>query len=185
MVSRSDDADGLGVRPAVVLRPAKKVERAHGHGQVGVFGEALNQAVENGTFDVSVDFYPAGGCEYALHRVLGAQDEEIDHIARIALFVGNATRDFREKILVYAGQRVDLPGDHARGTTFGDIHLNAHHVVAVSGVIGGLIDAHVKPPRHGCDNIAARAYWERLSVGLIAYAPDERATSRCIQGHHT
>src|SRR6266853_949054 len=34
MVPRSDDTDGLGVRPTVILRAAKKVELDHLHGHI-------------------------------------------------------------------------------------------------------------------------------------------------------
>src|SRR3989442_4999349 len=56
MVARSDDADGLSVGPAVILGTAKKIQLAHRHGEVGLLSEALNEAVQNGSFDVSVDF---------------------------------------------------------------------------------------------------------------------------------
>src|SRR5207245_10000591 len=38
MVARSDDADGLSVGPAVILRAAEEVELAHGHGEIGFLG---------------------------------------------------------------------------------------------------------------------------------------------------
>src|SRR6266852_2988091 len=38
MVARSYDADRLSVGPAVILRAAKEIQLAHGHGQVGFFG---------------------------------------------------------------------------------------------------------------------------------------------------
>src|SRR5713226_2178171 len=37
MVARPDDADGLSVCPAVILRAVKEVELAHRHGQIGFF----------------------------------------------------------------------------------------------------------------------------------------------------
>src|ERR1700745_2579402 len=48
MVTGSNDADRFSMSPAVILRPAEKVELAHGHGQVGFLGEALDEAVEHG-----------------------------------------------------------------------------------------------------------------------------------------
>src|SRR5260370_30511653 len=103
MVSRFDDAEWLGVSPSLVLRAAKEVERAHRHGQIGFFGKALNQAVENGVFDVSVNFHPTGGSEYALHGVLGAKNQEVNHISGIPLFVADAACNLS-----------DMGGVHAR-----------------------------------------------------------------------
>ena len=94
MIARSDDTKGLGVRPAVVLRAAKQVELAHRHGQVSFFRQAGDEAVKDGVFDVSVDFYPTRGGEDALHGGFGAKDQEIDHIAGVALLVADAARDF-------------------------------------------------------------------------------------------
>src|SRR5205809_164703 len=92
MIARSDDTKGLGVRPAVVLRAAKQVELAHRHGQVSFFRQAGDEAVKDGVFDVSVDFYPTRGGEDALHGGFGAKDQEIDHIAGVALLGANAAR---------------------------------------------------------------------------------------------
>jgi len=72
MVARSDDADGLGVRPAVILRAAKEVELAHGHGQIRFFRKTAEDAVEHGVFCVGVDFHPASSGEDALHGKFGA-----------------------------------------------------------------------------------------------------------------
>src|SRR6266852_9603138 len=47
MVARSDDADGLSVGPAVVLRTPKKVEFTHRHGQIGLFRHAAKDAMKN------------------------------------------------------------------------------------------------------------------------------------------
>src|SRR5258706_1859137 len=90
MVARSYDTDGFSVGPAVILRTAEEVELAYGHGQVGFLGEALNDAVQNSGFDVGVNFYPSGVGEDALHGVLGAEDQEIDHVSGVAFFVANA-----------------------------------------------------------------------------------------------
>ena len=133
--------------------------------------------MQNGSFDVGVDFHPAGRGENTLHSVLGADDQEIDHVSGITFFVGNAARDFREQMVVNAGKRTDLLGGHARGTTFGDIHLDAHDVVAVSGVVGGLIDANRKPARDGRNYIATTANDEGSSDVFIADEPDECTAS--------
>ena len=42
VIARSDDADGFGVRPAVILRPAEKIKLAHRHREVRLFREADN-----------------------------------------------------------------------------------------------------------------------------------------------
>src|SRR5207244_6251273 len=66
MVARSDDAEGFGVRPAVILGAAKEVQLAHRHGQVSFFRKTADDTVENGFPDVSVDFHPASCREAAL-----------------------------------------------------------------------------------------------------------------------
>ena len=105
MVARSDHADGFGVRPAVVLRASEKIERAHRHGEVGLFGEAADQAVQDGIFHVGIDFNPAGRGEDALHGGFRTENQEIDHVAGIAVFVGNAAGNFGEEVIVDAGKR--------------------------------------------------------------------------------
>ena len=102
MIARSDDTDGLGTGPAVVLRAAKEEELAHGHGQVGFLREAADQAVEHGFLDVGVDSHPAGGGEDMLHGGFRSEDEKVDHVAGMAFFVADAPRDFREEIVVDA-----------------------------------------------------------------------------------
>ena len=37
VIARSHDGDGFGVGPAIVLRPAEEIKRAHGHGEIGLF----------------------------------------------------------------------------------------------------------------------------------------------------
>src|SRR5258707_7918783 len=102
MIACINHANGLGVSPAIVLRAAKEVERAHRHGQVGLFGEAFDEAVENSGFDVGVDFYPASGGKNTLHGLFGTQDQEIDHVAGVTLLVADAARELREEIVVDA-----------------------------------------------------------------------------------
>src|SRR5260370_38440069 len=176
MVARSDDADGLSVGPAVILRAAEEVELAHRHGQVGFLGEALNEAVQNGGFDVGVNFHPAGVGKNALHGVLRTEDQEIDHVAGVAIFVANAAWDFRKQMVVNAGKRSDLLGAHTGGA-FWDVRFGAHDVGAVSGVVGGLIDADRKPARDGGSYIAASANDEGSSNVFIANEADECTAS--------
>src|SRR5437762_5081813 len=78
VIARSDDADGLSVRPAVILRAAKEVELAHRHGQVGFFRKTTNDGVENGVPDVSIDFHPASGGEETLDSSFGAENQKVD-----------------------------------------------------------------------------------------------------------
>ena len=115
MIARCDDADGLGVRPTVILRPAKEVELAHGHGQIRFFRKTAKNAVKHGVFNVGVDFHPSSGGEDALHGSFGAENEEINHVAGIAVFVADAARNFREEIGVNAGKRSDLLDGDASG----------------------------------------------------------------------
>ncbi len=108
----------------------------------------------------------------------------IDHVAGIALFVADAPRDFREEIVVDAGKRANLSGNHSRHATFGRVDLDAHGVGAVAGVVAGLIDADGKAARDRRKNIAVDADDERLGGVFIANAPDERATPSLIKGQN-
>src|SRR5260370_38370809 len=78
-------------------------------------------------------------------------------------------------MVVNAGKRPDLLGDHAGGT-FGDIHLGVHDVGAVPSVVGGLIDADRKPARDGRNYVATSANDERSSDVFIADEADEGTT---------
>jgi len=49
--------------------------------------------VQNGGFDVGVNFHPAGVGENALHGVLRTEYQEIDHVAGVAFFIANAAGD--------------------------------------------------------------------------------------------
>src|SRR5260370_19879311 len=184
MVARSDEAYGFGVSPAVILRAAEEVELAHRHGHVGFFGKAAEDAMENSAADVGVHFDPAGGGEDALHGGFRAKDQEIDHVAGIAVFVADAARDLREEIFVDSRKGVDLLGDDTIGATFRCVDLDANNVRARTGVIAGLVDADEKAPGDGSNNVAARADQERLRGVLIADAADECPASRLIEGQN-
>src|SRR5215469_9418263 len=67
MVARFYDVDGFRVRPAVVLRTAKEIKLAHGHGHVRLFRNAFQHSVEDRVFDVRIHLYPASGGENPLH----------------------------------------------------------------------------------------------------------------------
>src|SRR6266850_2609807 len=182
MVARPDDANGLSVRPTVILRATKEVELAHGHGQIGFFRKTAENAVKHGVFHVGVDFHPAGGGENALHGGFGAEDEEVDHVAGIAVFVADAPRNLGEELVVNAGKRSDLPGGDASGAAFGSIDFDADGVVPVAGVAGGLIDADGEAARHRSEHVAARADQKRLSSVLVADTADERAAAGFVEG---
>src|SRR3989442_1330455 len=77
-------ANGFGVRPAVVLRTAKQIELAHGHGHIGLFRNAFKNAVEDRILDVGIHLYPASGSENLLHGRFRAKNKKIDHITRMA-----------------------------------------------------------------------------------------------------
>ena len=53
---------------------------------------------KNGFFDALVDFDPAAAGEGFDDFVLRADQEDVDHVAWIAFFIGNAARDFGEKV---------------------------------------------------------------------------------------
>src|SRR5258708_9871809 len=82
-------------------------------------------------------------------------------------------------MVVNAGKRTDLLGDHAGGT-FGDIHLDVHDVGAVPSVVGGLIDADRKPARDGRNYVATSSNDERSSDVFIAAEADEGTTPAIV-----
>src|SRR6267142_1980259 len=184
MVARSDDADGLGVRPAVILRAAKEVELAHGHGQVRFFRKTAEDAMEHGIFNVGVDFHPASSGEGTLHGSFGAEYKEINHVARIAVFVADPAGNLREELGVNAGKRSNLLYGDASGAVLGSIDFNADGVVTVAGVVAGLIDAYREAAGHWSEHVAARADQKRLSNVLVADAADERAAACFVERKH-
>src|SRR5260370_34879318 len=78
-------------------------------------------------------------------------------------------------MVVNAGKRTDLLGDHAGGT-FGDIHLDVHDVGAVPSVVGGLIDADRKPARDRRNYFATSVNDEGSGDVFIADEADEGTT---------
>src|SRR5258708_29556908 len=137
--------------------------------------------MENRVPDVGVKLDPASGSENVLHGGFRAKHQEINHVAGVAFFVADAARDLGEEIVIDAGKRVDLSGDDARVATYGRVHLDAHGIVAVAGVVGGLIDADGKAARARGNNIAAGANDQRLSRVFVSPAPAESATPRFIK----
>src|SRR5579863_5697101 len=103
MIARFHDADGFGMCPAIILRSAKKIKLAHGHGEVRLLGETLDEAVEDRTSDIGVHVNPACRGEHLLHGSFGAKNEEVDHVAGIAGLVADAARDLSEEAVVDAG----------------------------------------------------------------------------------
>src|SRR5258708_12107336 len=106
--------------------------------------------MENSVPDVGVNLDPASGSENVLHGGFRAKHQEINHVAGVAFFVADAARDLGEEIVIDAGKRVDLSGDDARVATYGRVHLDAHGIVSVAGVVGGLMYAYgnAAPNRH-------------------------------------
>src|SRR5260370_12162095 len=75
VIARGNDLEGFGVRPAKVLGPPKEIEWAHGHGQIGLFGNAFQDAVQHSTGNVRIHLDPSRVAEGLLHRRLRADDE--------------------------------------------------------------------------------------------------------------
>src|SRR4029077_3398578 len=90
------DLDGFGTRPAVILRTAEKVQWAHRHGEIRFLGNAFEDAVKHGASHVGIHLDPSSRGENFLHRVFRAEDEEVDHVAGVAIFVRNAARKLDE-----------------------------------------------------------------------------------------
>src|SRR6266481_4742022 len=47
MIAGPDHIDRLGMRPAIILRTAEEIERAHGHGEIRFLRKTADQTVEN------------------------------------------------------------------------------------------------------------------------------------------
>lgn len=182
VIARSDDGDGLGMSPAVVLLAAEEVKGAHGHGEIGFFGHAFEEAVEDGVSNVGVHFDPAGGGKDFFHGVLGAEDEEIDHIARIAGLVGDAAGDLGEERVVHAGNGGDLFGGVEDGVGIGGKDVYVNGVSAVGGVVRSLVDADEQAPGIGSGEVALVSDQERLRSVGIADAPNDGAAAGVIEG---
>src|SRR5690349_21549990 len=68
MVARLHHSDRLRVGPAIVLRAAKQVQLAHGHREVRLFGDALENPMQDRRPNVGIYFHPARSSENLLHR---------------------------------------------------------------------------------------------------------------------
>ena len=181
MIARTDDGDGFGMGPAIILRTAKEVKLAHGHRQIGVFRDAVENAVENGVFHVGVNLDPSGGREDTLHGGFRAEDEEIHHVAGIAFFVADAAGNLGEELIVDAGKGSDLAGDDNGGAGIRGIDLNANDIRPVAGIVGALVDAKGKPAGSGNKYVLARADQEGLGSVRFADAADECAAACSVQ----
>jgi len=174
-------ANGFGVRPAVVLRTAKQIELAHGHGHIGLFRNAFKNAVEDRILDVGIHLYPASGSENLLHGRFRAKNKKIDHITRMALLVRDTPRDFGEKSTVDAGDGAELLGHGVRLAVFRSVHLNLHDIGAAAGIVACLVDSERQVPGNGRNHIAVRANQEGLRHVFVADAPDQSAASRFVK----
>src|SRR5258708_11207477 len=102
MVARGYYLDGLSMRPTVILGTVEEVQRAHRHRKVRFLGNAFEDAVKHCATHVGVHLDPPGSRENILHGVFGAKDEEIDHVAGIAIYVRDPARKLRAPAGVYA-----------------------------------------------------------------------------------
>src|SRR5579883_1972678 len=146
--------------PAVILRPAEEIKLRHRHRQIGFLGEAFEQALEDSAANVGVHLDPSGGGKYFFHFVLRADDEEVDHVAGIAGFVGDAAGNLGKERVVHARDGLNLAGDDtSTGSSF--IDFDANGVSARARIIGSLIDAD---PEAAIDRGCNFLFWapERL-----------------------
>src|SRR5262249_39767189 len=94
VIPRSHDRNGFRMGPSVILRTAEQAKLAHGHRKVGFFGEAFEDAVQYGAADVGIDLHPSGRSKYPLHGRFRAENQEIDHVARVTILVTNPAGNF-------------------------------------------------------------------------------------------
>ena len=163
--------------PSIVLLAAKKVERTHGHGEIGFLGDTFNKTVEESVFDTGVDFDPARIGEHFFHFVLGADNQEVDHIAGIAGFIGNTARDFGEETIVDTGNGGHCLGGKEDRVRIGTVDLDLNGVSPVARIITKLIDADREAARDRRDDVALGADKKGLRGVLLADPADDRATA--------
>src|SRR5258708_36720523 len=72
VIAGGDHSNRLGMRPTVILRAAKQIQRAHRHGEVRLFRNALDDPAKHGPGYVGVDLDPSRGGEDPLRGVFRA-----------------------------------------------------------------------------------------------------------------
>jgi hypothetical protein len=181
VIAGGDDGDGFGASPTIVLGAAEEEELTHRHRQIGFLREAVEDSTQDRSGDVGVYFDPTGGREDTLHGGFGAEDEEIDHVAGVAVFVGDAARNFCEKGIVDAGHGSDLARQDAGDATLWCIDFDANGVGANAGVILHLIDAYGETAVYRSEDVFARADEEGQGDIGIADAAEECASAGSVK----
>src|SRR5882672_7808691 len=102
---------------------------------------------------------PACAGKDALHGVLRTENQEINHVPRVANFVADAAWDFGKKFVVDAREQGDLFGDGLRrtGRRIGGKDVDVNSVGAVAGVRRGLVDAEAEAADDWRDGIVRGA----------------------------
>ena len=131
---------------------------------------------------VGIDVDPSGGLEDIFHLVFVADDQEIDHVAGIAVFVANAARDFREESGIDAGHRLDLLDGDEVG--IGRIDFNVDGVGAGAGIDAHLIEADGESAAGVGDDVALSADEKGLSEGGVSDTTDDGAAACSVVGKH-
>jgi len=182
VIARGDNRNRFGVGPAVILLAAEEVERAHGHGKVGFLGHAFEEAVKKRVGDIGVDFDPPRGREDFFHRGLRAYDQEVDHVAGVTGFIGNAAWDFGKEVTVDATDGSHRFGRVENGIRIGGVNLDTHRVRTIPRVAAKLIDADRQAAGDRRDEIAFGADEKWLRGGCLADAADDSPASGFIEG---
>src|SRR3954451_18886450 len=88
--------DGIGTSIGEVLWSVEEIQRAHGHLEIGLVLQSLDDAVHHGILIAAVHPDPAGVLKGLLHLLLASDDCKIHHVPEIALLVLDASRNCRE-----------------------------------------------------------------------------------------
>lgn len=167
--------------PAVVLRATEEVKRAHGHGEIRFLGKAFDEAAKERIPGIGIHFDPSGGGEDVFHGVLRAENQEIDHVAGLAVFVGDAAGNFGKQGVIDAGDRLHSFCSDVFKSRIRRVDFDAYFVGAFAEIIFRLIDAHGKPPADSSDDIGVSAKQKRLRGFQVTNAAKQRAASRLIE----
>ncbi len=183
VIARHRHAHRLGVRESIILRPVEQKKSAHRHGQVIFFLQRINQRVDHRVLHGTIHLHPAGSREHLHDLLLLAHDQDVDHVSRLALRVGNSPRNF------FKDRRGDgwnrsfrRPADgHRRRRAqswINDLDFDLEVPLGAFRVAQALIDSQEQPSRHGRLVIDARADGEWLGAIIVAESPHQRAVPR-------
>ena len=183
MMAGRGDFDRLGMGPPDILRAAEEVQRRHGQRDVRLLREAAEDAGNQRTGNVGIDGHPPRGLEHPLHGRLGSEDQEVDHVAGVALAVAHASGQTSQQRCVHAVNRVHSPRNRRTGAIAWGEHLDVHRKPGGARIVVGPIDAEEQGSSCCCRHLRRRADHEGLRDVGFANPPDQRAAAGLHRQH--